>query len=139
MPSSSNTCQLGLGGSAGGSGGGEGIEGVDTAPVFAGKDADALVGDDSSAFACESERDRGNGASGASPPHAARVRTSSNATDGRTSRITAPNPGADPYGGRGRAGKFFNGIIIARGRHSLKRKGTSRGCVPLTSISVLRT
>src|SRR6185312_382382 len=114
MPSSSNTCQLGFGSGAGGSGGGEGIEGVDTAPVFAGKDADALVGDDSSAFAFESERDRGNGASGASPPHATRVRLSSNATDRRASRLAALNPRADLYGCRGRAGKFVNGIFIAR-------------------------
>jgi len=83
-------------------------------PAFAGKDADALVGDDLSAFAFESERDRGNGASGASPAHAARVRVSSSATDRRARPLAVPNPDADLCERKGRTGKFLNGIIIAR-------------------------
>jgi hypothetical protein len=94
--------------------------------VFADEDADALVGDDSSAFAFESERDLGNGASGASPPHAARVRISSNATVGRAGRFAALNPGADPYGRRGPEGKFVNGIIIARSSFAETQRDVAR-------------
>src|SRR6478672_9300842 len=126
MPSSSNTCQLGFGGGAGGSGGGEGIEGVDTAPVFADEDADALVGDDSSIFAFESERDRGNGASGASPPHAARVRISSNAMDRRARPLAVLNPDVDLCRRQWCTAKFVNGIVIARSSFAETQRDIAR-------------